>query len=162
VVKWARAKAPLLILDRVGNAHNLGAIARTAVFFGVRQIVIADHPQQALPGEAAHRISEGGLENVEIFAAKDLAKFCRELGAHYRVIGTAVVGAVALRKATKPDTPSVAKPVALVLGNEEHGLAPEVAKACSLLVTIPGSGLVESLNVASATAVLCWEFFGKT
>ena len=161
VAKWARAQAPLLILDRVGNAHNLGAIARTAAFFGVKHIVVADHPQQALPGEAAHRVSEGGLESVEIFAAKDLAGFCRALAAHYRVVGTAVVGAVSLRKAAKGDAASAAKPVALVLGNEEHGLAPEVAKACSSLVTIPGSGLVESLNVASATAVLCWEFFSK-
>ena len=53
------------------------------------------------------------------------------------------------------------RPVALVLGNEEHGLAPEVAAACEQLVTIPGSGAVESLNVSAAAAVLCWEFFGR-
>jgi TrmH RNA methyltransferase len=47
--------------------------------------------------------------------------------------------------------------VALVLGNEEEGLAPEVAAECHRLVTIPGSGLVESLNVAAAAAVLLWE-----
>ena len=161
VAKWSRARAPLLLLDRVGNAHNLGAIARTAAFFGVENIIVADHPQQALPGEAAHRVAEGGLESVEIFAVKDMAAFCRELAVHYRVFGTAVVGAVALRK-NKGDGASAAKPIALVLGNEEHGLAPEVAKACTTLVTIPGCGRVESLNVSAATAVLCWEFFGKT
>ncbi|MFT3783028.1 MAG: RNA methyltransferase [Nibricoccus sp.] len=160
IAKWARTCAPLLILDRVGNAHNLGAIARTAAFFGVKQIVVADHPQQALPGEAAYRISEGGLENLEIFAAKDLAGFCRELAQHYRVIGTAVQGAISLRKAT--GAVDRKKPVALVLGNEEHGLSPQIAAVCSELVTIPGTGVVESLNVSSATAVLCWEFFAKT
>jgi TrmH RNA methyltransferase len=51
--------------------------------------------------------------------------------------------------------------VALVLGNEEHGLAPEVAGACEELIRIPGSGAIESLNVSSAAAVLCWEFFGR-
>lgn len=161
VAKWTRAHAPLLLLDRVGNAHNLGAIARTAAFFGVENIIIADHPQQAIPGEAAHRVAEGGLESVEIYAVKDLAGFCRELAVHYRVFGTAVIGAVPLRK-TKGDGANTAKPVALVLGNEEHGLAPEVAKACTTLVTIPGCGRVESLNVSAAAAVLCWEFFGKT
>jgi len=161
VAKWARAHAPLLLLDRVGNAHNLGAIARTAAFFGVENMIVADHPQQALPGEAAHRVAEGGLESVEIFAVKDVAAFCRELAAHYRVFGTAVIGAVPLRK-TKSDASNTAKPIALVLGNEEHGLAPEVAKACTTLVTIPGCGRVESLNVSAAAAVLCWEFFGKT
>jgi TrmH RNA methyltransferase len=51
--------------------------------------------------------------------------------------------------------------VALILGNEEQGLAPEVAAACTRLVTIPGSGQVESLNVSVAGAVLMWEYFGR-
>ena len=158
---WARERSPLLLLDRIGNAHNLGAIARTAAFFGVTRIVIPNHPQQALPGEAAHRVAEGGMENVEIFCVKDLAAFCRELAPFYRVIGTAVVGAKPLQKVVQADAHGAAKPVALVLGNEEHGLAPEVAAACAVLVTIPGSGRVESLNVSVAAAVLCWEFFGR-
>ena len=52
-------------------------------------------------------------------------------------------------------------PVALVMGNEEAGLAPAVAAACSLRVTIPGTGKVESLNVSAATAILCWEFCAR-
>jgi TrmH RNA methyltransferase len=158
---WGRERAPLLLLDRIGNAHNLGAIARTAAFFGVARIVIPNHPQQALPGEAAHRVAEGGLENVEIFCVKDLAAFCRELALFYRVIGTAVTGARPLQKVLQSEAHGLAKPVALVLGNEEHGLAPEVASACTALVTIPGSGRVESLNVSVAAAVLCWEFFAR-
>ena len=51
--------------------------------------------------------------------------------------------------------------MALVLGNEEEGLAPEVTSACSRLVTIPGSGNVESLNVSVAAAVLMWELFAR-
>lgn len=159
--RWAKGKAPLLILDRVGNAHNLGAIARTAAFFGVENIIVADHAQQAVPGEAAHRIAEGGLEAVQIFAVRDLAAFCSQLTSSHWVVGTAVIGAVPLKKALPPKPNGTAKPVALVLGNEEHGLSPEVAKACSVLATIPGSGRVESLNVSAATAVLCWQFFGK-
>ncbi|MDB5379758.1 MAG: methyltransferase TrmH, partial [Rubritepida sp.] len=46
------------------------------------------------------------------------------------------------------------KPIALVLGHEETGLSPEVLAACQFRVTLPGSGLVESLNVAAAAAVL--------
>jgi len=51
--------------------------------------------------------------------------------------------------------------VALVLGNEEHGLTPLVASSCSRLVTIPGSGKIESLNVSVAGAVLMWELLGR-
>src|SRR5688572_28527944 len=63
---WAKARAPLVLLDRIGNAHNLGAIARTAAFFGVRHIIVPEHAQQALPGEAAHRVAEGGLDQLEV------------------------------------------------------------------------------------------------
>jgi len=159
---WGRQRAPLLLLDRIGNAHNLGAIARTAAFFGVSHIVIPDHPQQAFPGEAAHRVAEGGMEGVEIFCVKNLAVFCRELAPHYRVLGTAVIGAKPLPKILQEDARGATKPIAIVLGNEEHGLSPEVAAACAGLVTIPGCGRVESLNVSVAAAILCWEFFAKT
>jgi TrmH RNA methyltransferase len=51
--------------------------------------------------------------------------------------------------------------VALVLGNEELGLDPKVAAACTRLVTIPGAATVESLNVSVAGAVLLWELIGR-
>ena len=156
--KWAAQRAPLLVLDRIGNAHNLGAIARTAAFFGVTRIVLPNDPAAALPGEAAFRVAEGGLEAVEIFRVPSMVAFVRELGA----VGYDVVGA-----ATRGGRPEAgrrgheSKPVALVLGNEEHGLAPDLAAACTRLVTIPGSGKVESLNVSVAAAVLMWELFAR-
>ena len=51
--------------------------------------------------------------------------------------------------------------VRFVMGNDEHGMAPEVAKMCTRLVTIPGTGRVESLNVSVAAAVLMWELFAR-
>lgn len=161
VHNWAKMRAPLVLLDRVGNAHNLGAIARTAAFFGVRHIIVPEHTQQALPGEAAHRVAEGGLDQLEILTVKSLPIFCRELSAAgYEVAGTAVLGAVPLGKVAA-ELQTSRKPVAIVMGNEEHGMAPEVAKACTRLVTIPGSGRVESLNVSVAAAVLMWELFAR-
>lgn len=154
---WAAKRAPLLLLDRIGNAHNLGAIARTAGFFGVGQIVLPADPAAALPGEAAYRVAEGGLEAVAVLRVADLAKFARELAAAgYEVLGAAARGGGAVSSSGV-----VEKPVALVLGNEEHGLAPEVAAACTRLVTIPNRGKVESLNVSVAAAVLLWEFIAR-
>ena len=95
VRRWAAARAPLLLLDRIGNAHNLGAVVRTAAFFGVKHLVIPDHPQQALPGDAAYRVAEGGMEHVEFLRVPALAAFIRELRPAYRVIGAAVRGASA-------------------------------------------------------------------
>jgi TrmH RNA methyltransferase len=156
VANWAAKRTPLVLLDRIGNAHNLGAIARTAAFFGVEHIVIPAHPQAALPGEAAFRVSEGGLEQVEVWRAPDLAKLMRELAAAgYDVAGAAARGGKAEVLAASGGGGG-RKPVAVVLGNEEHGLAADVERACTRLVTIPGSGRVESLNVSVAGAVLMY------
>jgi RNA methyltransferase, TrmH family len=139
-----------VVLDRIGNAHNLGAIARGAAFFGVSNIVIPTHPSAALPGESAHRVAEGGLEQLKVWRVPALPAFLktlRELG--YETIGAATRGGTPVG----PRGPE-ARPLALVLGNEEQGLAPDVARACERLVTLSGSGRVESLNVAVAAAVL--------
>jgi TrmH RNA methyltransferase len=153
---WAERREPLLLLDRIGNAHNLGAIARTAGFFGVRRIVLPNRPDAALPSEAAYRVAEGGMEVVEMFRVPDLAKFARELAsAGYDVVGAATRGGRAQAQERN------ARPIAILLGSEEHGLAPEVAAACTRLVTIPGSGEVESLNVSVAAAVLMWELIAR-
>jgi TrmH RNA methyltransferase len=158
VRSWARRSEPVLLLDRIGNAHNLGAIARTAAFFGVRQIVLPEHPGAARPSDAAFRVAEGGLEHLTVWLTKDLAGFAKELaGAGFEVIGAATRGG-------RPDTmrrARSARPIALVLGNEEHGLAPETAAACTRLVTLPGSGKIESLNVSVAAGVLLWELIGR-
>lgn len=152
---WAAKRLPLLVLDRIGNAHNLGAIARTAAFFGVPHLIVADDPAAARPNDAAFRVSEGGLEVMETWLVRDLTALARQLAAAgYEVVGAATRGG-------RPDAARTGKPVALVLGNEEHGIAPGLAKACTRLVTIPGTGEVESLNVSVAGAVLLWELIGR-
>lgn len=153
---WAAQRAPVLLLDRIGNAHNLGAIARTAGFFGVSHLVIPNHRDAALPGEAAFRVAEGGLEAVTVFRVPELPKFARELAAAgYEIVGAATRGGHLTSPLRNP------KPIALALGNEEHGLSPEMAAACTRLATIPGTGGVESLNVSVAAAVFLWEFVGR-
>lgn len=148
---WSRSGEILLVLDRIGNAHNLGAIARTAAFFGVKRIVIPDDPTAARPSEAAHRVAEGALSHLQVLVVPKLPNFLRELAS----AGFVVLGAAAHGGRPKIDRER-AKPVALVLGNEEHGLGSEVAAACTRLVTLPASGPMESLNVSAAAAVLLW------
>jgi TrmH RNA methyltransferase len=90
---WAARRETVLVLDRIGNAHNLGAVARTAAFFGVPRIVIADDAAAAKPSDAAHRVAEGGLEHVEVWQAKDLVALARDLAAAgYEVVGAATRG----------------------------------------------------------------------
>ncbi len=164
LARWARAGRPVVLLDRIGNAHNLGAIARTLAFFGVENLVVAAGENAARPGESAYRVAEGGLEHVRVWISPDFADLCQGLReAGFAVVGTDVRGpnlgalnrAAFLPKSVRRGADSVAStPIALILGNEEAGLAPDVAKACDRLVRIPGSGKVESLNVSAAAAVL--------
>ncbi len=147
---WARSGEPLLILDGVGNPHNLGAIARTMAYFGFKYLLISDHPAQAALSDAAYRVAEGGLEHVEVYRAAGLPKLCRRLREYYRVVGTALSGK-AVEMAELARDP---RPLALVLGNEEHGLSSETLDACEAAVMIRGSGQVQSLNVSATAAIL--------
>jgi TrmH RNA methyltransferase len=156
---WARTNAPLLLLDRVSNANNVGAIVRTAAFFGVKAIIVADHPGQALPGEAAWRVAEGGMEFVDFYRVPALPAFCTELKRSHFLVGTSLRGNQLSPSAARER--GLPRPPAVILGNEERGMAPEIMAQCDRLVKIPGTEAVESLNVSAAAAVLCWEFFGK-
>jgi TrmH RNA methyltransferase len=146
---WARDGAPLLVLDGVGNPHNLGAIVRTAAFFGLPRIVLSDHPAQAGPSDASYRIAEGGLDYVELHRAVRFARALQQLRRSYRVIGTAAENGRPVDGLRRSD-----RPLALVLGNEEAGLPRATLEACDEIVTITGAGRIQSLNVASTAAIL--------
>jgi len=148
---WAPSVPLLLILDGIGNPQNFGAIVRTAAFFGIDRLVISDHPVQAGPSDAAHRVAEGGLEFVQLYRAAKLATVLKHLKPAYRIIGTALG-----RNRPLADLPRD-RPVALILGNEEAGLDPATLAACDEVVTIPGSGWIQSLNVAASAAILMHE-----
>jgi TrmH RNA methyltransferase len=149
---WAKAGQPLFILDGVGNPHNLGAIARTLAFLGFRHLLLSDHPAQAGLSDAAYRVAEGGLEYLSLHRVHNLPSALRRIASDFRVVGTALgKGGVSLE--TLPDDP---RPVALVLGNEEDGLPPATLAACEAVLTLRGSGTVQSLNVSTTAAILAY------
>ncbi len=138
----------LLVLDGIGNPHNFGAIVRTAAFFGLERIVISGSQAQAGPSAAAHRVAEGGFEFVDIHRAANLPASLRRLKPRYRVVGTALGKGSGLQSLPRD------KPLVLVLGNEEHGLDAATLAVCDSVLTLPGSGAVQSLNVAATAAIL--------
>ena len=145
----------LLVLDGVGNPHNLGAIARSAAFFGVPAMLIGEGLGHAMPSDAAFRTAEGGLEHIALYRTRDLPRALRALEPHYRTVA-ASLGREAMPLADLPRD----RPVALVLGNEEHGVSEPVLAACRRQVRIGGSGRVQSLNVAQSAAVLVHALSG--
>ena len=139
----------LLILDSVGNPHNLGAIARSAAFFGVRAVVLHETPLQAMPSDAAYRVAEGGLEYLEVLRTRNLRKALLALTPYYRTVAATLTEEAVPVTALPRD-----RPVALVLGNEERGVGFDALETCRRRVRIEGRGAVQSLNVAQAAAVL--------
>ena len=137
-----------LWLDGVGNPHNLGAILRSAAHFGVGAILLPKRSTLALSGAAA-RVAEGGAEAVPfVRLGRDDNAIAQLHGAGFALAATVVRGGSDLFKVQLPQR------LVYVLGAEGEGMSAELAAACDLRLSIPGSGAVESLNVASATAVL--------
>lgn len=154
---WLRDLGPgpqlAIWLDGVGNPHNLGAILRSAAHFGVSGLLLPKDSPLALSGAAA-RVAEGGAEQVPLVrlgrADNSLAQLA---SAGFGAVATVVRGGKPLYGAKLPER------MLLVMGAEQAGIDPALAQAAALRLAIPGTGAVESLNVASATAVFLGEWW---
>ncbi|WP_460729389.1 TrmH family RNA methyltransferase [Lysobacter rhizosphaerae] len=137
-----------LWLDGVGNPHNFGAILRSAAHFGIGAILLPKHSPLALSGAAA-RVAEGGAEVVPMVRLGRQDNALAQLrSAGFVLAATVVKGGSDVFDVSLPQR------AVFVLGSEGEGMDRELAAACDLRVSIPGTGAVESLNVAAATAVL--------
>ena len=137
-----------LWLDGIGNPHNFGAILRSAAHFGVAAVLLPKASPMALSGAAA-RIAEGGAEAVPLVRLGREENSIMQLhGAGFALAATVVRGGTDLFDAALPQR------LVYVMGSEGEGMSPPLAAACDLRLSIPGTGAVESLNVAAATAVL--------
>lgn len=151
------ANQPVLALwlDGVGNPHNFGAILRSAAHFGVAGLLLPPEATLALSGAAA-RVAEGGAEAVPLVrlpAVPQAMDALREAG--FGLAATLVEGGDNLFASALPAR------LVYVMGAEGEGMDRALAQACDLQVSIPGSGAVESLNVASATAVLLSHWYAQ-
>lgn len=144
-----------LWLDGVGNPHNFGAILRSAAHFGVAGLLLPPGATLALSGAAA-RVAEGGAEAVPLVRLPELPQAMAQLRqAGFGLAATLVEGGDNLFASTLPAR------LVYVMGAEGEGMDRDLAQDCDLQVSIPGSGAVESLNVASATAVLLSHWYAQ-
>lgn len=141
--------ALVLALDEIGNPHNLGAILRSAAYFGAAGVLFPVSDRQATLSAAAVRVAQGGAEVVPCCGVADLPETLRALAAR---------GITPVAADTRGGTPAShfawPRGVCLVLGNEGEGLRRFVRDACPQRVTVEGTGAVESLNVSVAAGVL--------
>jgi TrmH family RNA methyltransferase len=150
VVAAARDRSVLVVVG-VADPGNLGTILRSAEAAGLGGVVVAGDAVDVRAPKVV-RASAGSVFGLPVAVVPDAATVLAAL----RAADVVTVGAVA-RGGEAPDGIGLGRGVALVLGNEAHGLAPELTAATDRLVTIPMTGPTESLNVAMAATVLCFE-----
>lgn len=140
-----------IVLDRVTDVRNFGAIARTAECAGVTGIIIGDKGNAPITSDAM-KTSAGALNHLPVCREQDLKKTLKFL----RDNGIMVVACT--EKAGK-DIYEVKfdQPVALIMGSEEDGISDTLLRECDALVRIPMKGKIESLNVSVATGVAVYE-----
>jgi len=161
----------LVVLDGVQNPHNIGAILRSAAYFGAKGLVACTQPQPAQApspppsaaaspplSAAARRVAEGGAELVPFLALPEpqLKNFLADA----QRAGIAVVGSDARADRTLTEFAWPARAL-LVLGHEQHGLSPAVRARCQHSVRIAGSERVDSLNVSVAAGVFFASYAAK-
>ena len=143
-----RRKPILLLLDRIEDPHNFGAVVRTAVAAGVEGVIVPKRHMAPL-NAATIKASAGMAMRIPIARVDDLAEVLFQLKERgYWVVGTAEDGETSVWDMDWD------RPVALVMGSEAKGLHRHVAEACDYLVSIPMRGDAESLNVSVAAGIL--------
>jgi 23S rRNA (guanosine2251-2'-O)-methyltransferase len=149
----ATESAPLLILDQVTDPHNIGAILRSCAAFGVKGVIVQERCSPAVSGLIA-KTASGGTEHVPLIPVTNLSRTleaCAKAG--YWCIGLAGETEQSLTSLKIPEK------AVFVLGAEGSGLRRMVREHCDILVHIPMSGQIESLNVSNAAAVTLFEYF---
>ena len=143
----------VLILDRIQDTHNFGAICRTAVWTGVDMIAIPQKGNAPI-SEGCLKSSSGYLLEMKIISGKlkKIVEKLKETG--FTIIGTVVNSNISPDKISSLIS---SKKVALLVGNERWGLSNYLKELADINVTIPLNKRVESLNVSVATAIILYE-----
>lgn len=155
VKQWLKSQTTpqmLVYLDGVENPHNLGAIVRSCAHFNIPYIL---GDINNLPGMSASacRVAEGGAEFVQLVPVKNSIQqlnTLKEMGC--QILAATMRGKPVYHHRFKFHT-------VLILGAEVNGVSKPILEISSHKISIPGSRLVESLNVSVAFSVIAAEFF---
>lgn len=141
----------LLIIDRVTDVRNFGAVARTAECAGLDAILMGDAGNAPLTADAM-KTSAGALSHLPVCRVKDMKKTFRFLKDN----GIQIVACTEKANTLLYEV-NLNLPVALILGSEEDGISPQLLKEADYLAKIPMKGKISSLNVSVAAGISIYE-----
>ncbi len=141
----------LLILDRITDVRNFGAICRSAEGAGVHAVVIPSKGAAQINADAA-KASSGAIHHLPICKEDDLVQCLLYL----KQSGLTVVACTEKTSQNLYDT-NLNCPLALVMGSEEDGISNHLLQLADQCIAIPMQGQVSSLNVSVATGVILYE-----
>ncbi|WP_347159222.1 TrmH family RNA methyltransferase [Pontibacter chitinilyticus] len=139
----------VLALDDIRDPGNLGTIIRIADWYGIGKVVCSEASAD-LYNPKVISATMGSFTRVQVYEV-ELAGWLQQLGPTYSIYGAALDGVNIHTLQLKPEG-------ILVMGNEANGIRPEVAQQVTKLIKIPAFGQAESLNVATATAIIADNF----
>jgi 23S rRNA (guanosine2251-2'-O)-methyltransferase len=140
-----------LIVDRVTDVRNFGALARTAECAQVDAMIIADKGNAPITGDAM-KTSAGALNHLPVCRVKDMKKTFQLLKDN----GIQIVACTEKATSTIYQI-DLNTPIAIILGSEEDGISPQMLKDADHLAKIPLMGSIESLNVSVAAGIVVYE-----
>jgi len=145
----------LLLLDQVSDPHNVGAIIRSAIAFGVTKIIFCEHhaPKE---NSTIIKTAAGTIENADLIVVTNFNNLMEKL----KKIGYWCIGLAGEAKSYISEIKDY-KNIALVIGSEGTGIRQLVKSNCDLLVKIPINSEVESLNASVASALALYEISKK-
>lgn len=144
----AKSAGNVLILHEINNPLNLGALVRSAQWFGFKSIVLSTNSTDYTNPKAV-RASMGSIFHLTMIPDIDLNAALPEIKKSFFLIGSDV------REGKLPHP--VQKKAALLLGSESHGLPESILKMADEKWSIPGSGRADSLSLPQAAAIMMYE-----
>jgi 23S rRNA (guanosine2251-2'-O)-methyltransferase len=141
---------PIVMLDKIKDPANLGAVIRTAEFLGCAGVVIAKR-RGAQITDAVVRVSTGAVFHIPIAREENLVNCARKA----KKIGLSIIGAEI--DGDNLENVNISPPVVLVFGEEDRGISKPLRKQCDFIVRIRGYGITNSLNVSNAAAIIIYE-----
>lgn len=157
IIQRAGSKnALVVVLDHVTDEGNFGAIVRSAEVVGAAGVVIAN-ARAARVGVGAYKTSAGAVLHLPIAQVSNLPRALEELkAAGFWTCGSTEHATQSVWEA------SMGGRLALVMGSEGSGISRLMLEKCDFTCKLPQFGQVESLNVAQATTVMCYEWLRRT